>query len=108
MMFFSFVLERAGYTVVSVISGENACEWLNTHRPLLVLCDIMLPGMNGVQVVQYMQTLEHLKDVPAIAITALAMHGDKEKFLASGFIEYIPKPTSPDELIETVKRVLEQ
>jgi CheY-like chemotaxis protein len=105
-MFLSFVLKRAGYTVVAMESGEDACAWLDTHRPVLILCDIMLPGMDGTEVLRHIQSLEHLSSVPTIAITALALPGDKEKLLSAGFTDYVAKPTLAGPLIEVVKRIL--
>ena len=105
-MFLSFVLKRDGYTVVETDSGEQACEWLNTHRPILILCDVMLPGMDGFEVLRHIKTLDHLSSVPSIAVTALALPGDKEKLLSAGFTDYIAKPTLVKPLLELVKRAL--
>ena len=104
--FLAFVIKRAGYEVVGVDSGEQACDWLAVHTPVLVLCDIMLPGMDGIEVLKYMKSLEHQKNVPAIAITALALEGDKERLLAAGFDDYIAKPIYANDLLNTVKRIL--
>ncbi len=102
----SYVLKRAGYAVVAMDSGERACEWLNMHRPMLILSDIMMPGMDGLEVLRHIQSLEHLSHVPTIAITALAMPGDKEKLLSAGFTDYIAKPTLTKPLLEMITRLV--
>ncbi len=89
---FTILLKKAGFSVVSFATGESAVEWMKTNRPTLVLCDIMLPGMTGVDVLRTVRTFPHGKDLPMIAVTALAMDGDRENLLASGFTDYIPKP----------------
>jgi CheY-like chemotaxis protein len=107
-MFLSFVMKRAGYSVVAFGSGEEACVWLEAHRPTIILCDIMLPGMDGIAVLKHIQSMDKLRGIPAIAITALAMPGDKEKLLNAGFHDYIAKPALAGTVLESVKKVLAQ
>lgn len=89
------------YEVVEYENGLDALEGMTRQRPHLVLMDISLPGMDGTEVVQRMRKEEHLLDLPVIALTARAMAGDREKFLAAGFNEYITKPILDETILLT-------
>jgi two-component system, cell cycle response regulator DivK len=92
-----------------VRSYENGCEALvgiREIRPDVILLDISLPHMDGTEVAREIRADRDLRDIPIIALTAHAMAGDRERFLASGFTDYITKPILDDSiLINTIKRL---
>jgi CheY-like chemotaxis protein len=73
-------------------SGPEALEGMHRHRPDLVLLDISLPDMDGTVVLARIRADRDLRDLPVIAVTAHAMDGDRERYLAAGFDEYVSKP----------------
>ena len=100
------ILEAAGYQVVVARSAEEGLPLANTLRPALVLMDIDLPGMDGLAALQLLRTDPQTRAMKVIAITAFAVKGDRELFLAAGFDGYVPKPFQMDELLEAVKAAL--
>ena len=99
----SIILRKAGYEVVTFDTGETACEWLRDNEPLIILCDIMLPGMHGEEVLSYVRTLPHGKDLNVIAVTALANPGDRDRLLRHGFTDHIAKPINPGLFISQIQ-----
>ncbi len=87
------------YRVTEYEDGQMALNGLRRSRPDLVLLDISLPGMDGVEVLQRIRTDEALRDLPVIALTAHAMAGDRDRFLDAGFDGYVTKPIVDDELL---------
>ena len=102
----TIILRKAGFDVMTFETGEAACEWLRANDPALVLCDIMLPGMHGEEVLSFVRTLPHGKDIPFLAVTALANPGDRERLLRHGFTEHIPKPINPSTFISQIQEHL--
>ena len=84
------ILITHGFMVHEAIDGENALKKMETEDYDLVLMDIELPGLDGVEVTKIIK--EKYKKVPVIALTSYAMKGDRERFLAAGFDEYLSKP----------------
>ncbi|MGI6454135.1 MAG: response regulator [bacterium] len=80
------------YEVIDYENGQEAIDGILSQAPDLVLLDISLPGMDGTEVLQKLREHPELKDLPVIALTAHAMSGDREKYLAYGFNDYITKP----------------
>jgi two-component system cell cycle response regulator DivK len=97
-------LERSGYAVIEAEDGESGLEMVRELRPPLVLLDIGLPKMDGMEVVGRVKADAELRDIPVIAITASAMQGDRERFLAAGCDDYLSKPIQVLELIDKVNR----
>ena len=87
------------YTLVEYDNGIDALVGLTAHKPDLVLLDISLPGMDGNEILVRIRADDHLKDLPVIALTAHAMAGDREKYLAAGFNDYITKPIVDESLL---------
>ena len=85
-------LLRELYEVAEYETGPEALEGLKRQRPHLVLLDISLPGMDGIEVLRNLRADATLRALPVIALTANAMSGDREKYMAAGFDEYVPKP----------------
>ena len=106
MKLFNDLLEAHGYVTVQTRNGMEAIELARLHRPDLILMDIQLPEVSGLQVTQWIKNDEDLKHIPVIAITAFAMKGDEEKMRAGGCEAYLSKPISVVKFLETVKNYL--
>ena len=87
------------YEVVEYENGVDALAGLTAHLPDLVLLDISLPGMDGNEILARIRASEKLRRLPVIALTAHAMAGDREKYLAAGFNDYITKPIVDETLL---------
>ncbi|MGH7443494.1 MAG: response regulator, partial [Longimicrobiales bacterium] len=95
------------YDVVEYEGGAQALHGMRASRPDLVLLDISLPEMDGTDVLALMRSDARLQDLPIIALTAHAMAGDREKYLAAGFDEYVTKPIVDESvLITTIARFI--
>lgn len=96
----TYLLTAKGYDVHTAFDAEEGLRILKTFKPQLILMDIQLPGMDGLELTKKLKADPKYKDIPIIAITAYAMKGDKEKALAAGCDGYISKPidtrTLPD------------
>jgi CheY-like chemotaxis protein len=89
------LLEGEGYTVTTACDAEQALEVLATGRPDLILMDIQLPGMDGLELTRRLRAAPSTARVPIVALSAYAMKGDEEKALAAGCNGYITKPIDP-------------
>ena len=96
------VLQAADYSTVCARSGEEALEKFLECRPDLVLMDIRLPGMSGLDAVERIRETDSLKLTPVIAVTAYAMNGDESDIRAAGCDGFIEKPFSVETLLGTV------
>jgi two-component system, cell cycle response regulator DivK len=97
-----YVLESAGHRVLSATDAEAGLALARAERPDLILMDIQLPGMDGLEATAQLKRDETTRDIPVIALTALAMKGDEERILAAGCDGYIAKPMRYKELLATV------
>jgi two-component system cell cycle response regulator DivK len=97
------VLGATGYETVEAASGEAAVALALDRAPDLVLMDIQLPDINGVEALRRFRADQRTAAVPVLALTAQAMQGDRERFLAAGFDGYLSKPVDIVELIRTVE-----
>jgi two-component system cell cycle response regulator DivK len=95
-------LQRCGYTVIEAEDGPTGLAMVRELKPPLVLLDIGLPEMDGLEVVARIRADAELRDIPVIALTASAMSGDRERFLAAGCDDYLSKPVQLKELINKV------
>lgn len=100
------VLKTRGYHLLQAMSGEAALETLTGERPALVLMDVQMPGLSGIEVARTIRAMPTMTDLPLIAITAMAMKGDREEILAAGFNDYLAKPYKMGELLALVSRWL--
>ncbi|MGD2045796.1 MAG: response regulator [Gemmatimonadota bacterium] len=95
------------YEISEYETGVEAVEGLGSDVPDLVLLDISLPEMDGTEVLAWIREQDELKSVPVIALTAHAMAGDRDKYLAAGFDDYVTKPiVDEDVLFEAIERCL--
>jgi len=106
MKLFNDLLETRGCVIVQTRSGVEAVELARLHRPALILMDIQLPEVSGLQVTQWLKDDEELRAIPVIAVTAFAMKGDEEKMLQGGCEAYLSKPISVAKFFETVDHFL--
>jgi len=98
------VLQAKGYRTLEAMTGGQAVELATGHAPDLVLMDIQLPDIDGVEALDRLRADERTASIPVLALTAQAMHGDRERFLAAGFDGYISKPVNVVELVGTVSQ----
>lgn len=102
------ILGNAGYDMIEAMDGRTGLEMAANEMPDLILMDINLPDMDGLAVTNRLKENPQLAHVPVIALTANAMHGDRERFIASGCDGYLPKPITKAELLHTVAHFLKQ
>ena len=104
MKLFRDVLRVSGYETLEATTGGQAIELAAEHAPDLVLMDIQLPDIDGVEALSRLRADERTAGIPVLALTAQAMQGDRERFLAAGFDGYLSKPVNVGELLRTVRR----
>jgi two-component system, cell cycle response regulator DivK len=104
MKLFRDVLLATGYRTLEAATGGQAVELAAEHAPDLVLMDIQLPDIDGVEALTRLREDERTASIPVLALTAQAMHGDQERFLAAGFDGYISKPVNVVELVGAVRQ----
>jgi len=104
MKLFRDVLQATGYTALEASSGEEAVAVAAERAPALVLMDIQLPGIDGIEALQRLREDERTAQIPVLALTAQAMQGDRERFLEAGFDGYLAKPVDVAQFIGTVRR----
>ena len=104
MKLFRDVLQASGFRTLEAATGERAVELALEQRPDLVLMDIQLPDIDGVEALRRLRADDGFAPVPVVALTAQAMEGDRERFLAAGFDGYLSKPVNIADFVITVKR----
>jgi two-component system, cell cycle response regulator DivK len=98
------VLQANGYRILEASTGAKAVELAMEHGPDLALMDIRLPDIDGVEVLRRLRADERTASMRVLALTAQAMRGDRERFLAAGFDDYVPKPVNIVDLLGTVEQ----
>ena len=106
MKLFHDLLEAQGYETLETREGLSALSLARLHKPDLILMDIQLPEISGLEVTKWLKDDESLAHIPVIAVTAFAMKGDEEKIREGGCEAYIAKPISVANFLETVQRFL--
>jgi len=106
MKLFNDLLVAHGYGTLQTKDGVEALSLARQHRPDLILMDIQLPEVSGLQVTQWIKEDDDLRMIPIIAVTAFAMKGDEEKICDGGCEAYIAKPISVANFLRTVERFL--
>ena len=103
MKLFRDVLDASGFRTLEATTGGEAVAMASEHTPDLVLMDIQLPDLDGVQALHRLRADPRTATIRIVALTAQAMHGDRERFLAAGFDGYLSKPVNVRDLIGTVR-----
>lgn len=100
--------ELEGYDVVSATNGEDALKLIASKKPDVVVCDVMMPGMNGLEVVRRVREDEAFANLPIVIVSAKAQVGDVSAGEGAGADAYVTKPFDPQDLLDAVGRVLKQ
>ncbi len=100
------ILNAKGYEVLEADDGLTGVEMVAKERPHLVLMDINIPGIDGMEATARIKKTPDLAHIPIIALTANAMVGDREKIMAAGCDEYLQKPVNNATLVETIRRFI--
>jgi two-component system cell cycle response regulator DivK len=106
MKLFHDLLEAHGYNTVQTRNGIDVMNLAREHRPDLILMDIQLPEVSGLEVTRWLKDDEELRVIPVVAITAFAMKGDEERIREGGCEAYLSKPISVAKFLETVRTYL--
>jgi len=100
------LLEASDIATLQTKDGSRALEMVREHRPDIILMDIQLPDVSGLDVTRQLKADTELRDIPIIAVTALALRGDEERVLEAGCNAYISKPISVAKFLAEVKKFL--
>lgn len=103
MKLFSDLLEAHGFATLKTANGIEAIDLARQHQPNLILMDIQLPEVSGLEVTKWLKEDEALRDIPVVAVTAFAMKGDEERIREGGCEAYLSKPISVSKFLETVR-----
>ncbi len=106
MKLFNDLLEANGYQTLQTRNGTEALALARQHRPDLILMDIQLPEVSGLEVTKWLKDDDELRMIPVVAVTAFAMKGDEERIRAGGCEAYIPKPISVSKFLDTMRQFL--
>ena len=106
MKLFHDLLEAHGYRTVGTRNGIEALDLARRHQPDLILMDIQLPEVSGLEVTKWLKEDPDLKDIPVVAVTAFAMKGDEERIRQGGCEAYLSKPISVGKFIDTIRHFL--
>jgi two-component system cell cycle response regulator DivK len=106
MKLFNDLLQAQGYNTVQSMDGKDILKLARQHRPNLILMDVQLPGVSGVELTKTLKADAELKTIPIIAVTAFAMKGDEEKIREGGCDGYLSKPISIPIFLETITKFI--
>ncbi len=106
MKLFHDLLDAHGYATIRTRNGLEALRLAREHRPDLILMDIQLPEVSGLEVTKWLKDDEELRSIPVVAVTAFAMKGDEERIREGGCEAYISKPISIGSFIQTIRRYI--
>ena len=106
MKLFNDLLRAHGYETVQARNGLDGIELARQHKPDLILMDIQLPEVSGLEVTKWLKEDDTLKGIPVVAVTAFAMKGDEEVIRQGGCEAYISKPISVVSFLDTVRRFI--
>ena len=107
MKLFHDLLEAHGISTIQTKDGRNVLQLARDNKPDLILMDIQLPEVSGLDVTRWLKEDDDLKSIPVIAVTAFAMKGDEQKIREGGCEDYISKPISVTRFMETIQKYLE-
>ena len=103
---FTTILKKQGYIVMSFSDGQSAINEIQNLKPDLLILDILLPDINGTELISKIRSIPHCKDIPAIAVTGFATEQDENRFIEAGFNSYLSKPIDTVKFCEVVKQIL--
>ncbi|MGQ0533548.1 MAG: response regulator [Caulobacteraceae bacterium] len=106
MRLFNDLLEAFGYKTVKSRDGRQAIPLAREHKPDLIIMDIQLPEVSGLDLTDRLKKDETLKKIPIVAVTAFAMRGDEQKIMAAGCDAYLSKPISVTTFLETIRKFI--
>ncbi|AZU03927.1 response regulator receiver protein DivK [Glycocaulis alkaliphilus] len=106
MKLFHDLLEAHGYETLQTREGLKAIDIAREHRPDLILMDIQLPEVSGLDVTKWLKSDEDLSGIPVVAVTAFAMKGDEERIREGGCEGYLSKPITVTSFIETIRKFI--
>lgn len=106
MKLFNDLLEAFGYRTIKTRDGRNALSLARTHRPDLIIMDIQLPEISGLDLTRQLKSDVQLKGIPVVAVTAFAMRGDEERIRKEGCEAYLSKPIAVQKFLETVRHFI--
>lgn len=104
MKLFRDLLQRYGFETIETAEGSRVIELAREHRPNLIIMDIQLPGVSGIEVTQWLKSDPELSPIPIVAVTAFAMKGDEERIRGGGCEAYISKPITVRSFLDTIQR----
>lgn len=107
MKLFNDLLKAHGYETIQTAAGQEAFKLAKDHMPDLILMDIQLPGISGLEVTKMIKGDDKTQAIPVIAVTAFAMKGDEEKIREGGCDGYVAKPISIPNFLKTIANFLE-
>ncbi len=107
MRLFNDLLEAFGYRTIKTRDGRQALPLAREHKPDLIVMDIQLPEVSGLEITDRLKKDDALKSIPVVAVTAFAMRGDEQKILAAGCDAYLSKPISVTTFLETIRRFID-
>lgn len=103
---YSTVFKKSGLDVVDFPDASSVINWLKSNNPDLFIIDILLPDINGVDLVATIKKISGMEKIPAIAITGFSTSKDEDKFISAGFDKYFSKPVNITSLVEEIKKIL--
>ncbi len=101
-----FILQKSGYKVIEARSGAEGVELAVQEKPDLIIMDVQLPDINGLEATRKIRASEADGEIPIVALTSYAMVGDRERFLAAGCTGYIEKPINPQTFLVEIEKFL--
>ncbi|MCX7909090.1 MAG: response regulator [Ignavibacteria bacterium] len=104
---FATILNKSGYQTIEFQDATSALEWLQSNQPICILTDVLLPDMNGTELLMNIRNNDLLASIPVIAITGLAQPGDEKKLLSAGFDGYMSKPINISTFVSDIEKVIE-
>jgi CheY-like chemotaxis protein len=108
MKLINMVLNRHGYETIGAVTGEEGVEKAGAEKPDMILMDIMLPDIDGLETTRRIRKIESMQKIPIIAITSYAMAGDREKILEAGCNGYFEKPINPLTIMNDIEKIVER
>ena len=106
MKLFHDLIQAQGYNILQTKDGMDALKLARQHKPDLILMDIQLPEVSGLEVTKWIKEDDNLRSIPIIAVTAFAMKGDEQKIREGGCEAYISKPISVASFLDTVRKFI--